>query len=135
MVSNNEYMRVYMLKRYHERRSATLVLLGGKCVRCGATELLEIDHIDRSTKGFDLTRLWSIVYSEYLEEVAKCQILCRSCHLKKTIAENSVDHGGGLSGKKNCPCAPCKKRKAEYMREYKKNRRARQRPSTTVGVE
>ncbi len=33
---------------------------------------------------------------------------------------NAVEHGGGLSGKKNCPCTPCKDRKAAYMQTYKR---------------
>ena len=28
--------------------------------------------------------------------------------------------GGGLPGKKNCPCQPCRNRKAEYMKRYNK---------------
>jgi hypothetical protein len=36
----------------------------------------------------------------------------------------SVEHGGGLSGKKNCKCVPCRARKAEYAssRKYNQNR-------------
>lgn len=125
MVSDNEYMRKYSLKRYHELRAHTVDLLGGKCVMCSSTELLEIDHIDRSTKEFDLGKEWATSYERYLKEVSKCQLLCRACHSKKSANECSVDHGGGLSGKKNCPCILCKKRKAEYMMDYERKRRNR----------
>jgi len=30
-------------------------MLGGRCVRCGATEDLEFDHIDPSTKRFTIS--------------------------------------------------------------------------------
>lgn len=62
---------------------------------------------------------WS--WRRLVTELNKCQLLCRPCHLKKSQTDGSsraVEHGGGESGKKNCPCAPCKARKAEYMANY-----------------
>lgn len=123
MANNNEYMREYMRARYYRRRTAFIESRGGKCVECGSVENLEVDHIDRETKGFDVGKAfagWS--ESRLQAELSKCQVLCKKCHGKKTISENAVEHGGGVSGKRNCQCAPCKAKKAEYMKEYKKAR-------------
>lgn len=82
----NAYMAEYMLRRYHKRRAEALALLGGKCVVCGTTEDLNFDHIDRDTKSFSISRLWSISYNRFLAEVQKCQILCQAHHIEKSKA-------------------------------------------------
>lgn len=112
-------MQKYMAKRRAKRRSDLFAFLGNRCNRCGISEGLVFDHIDPTTKSFQLSgrgldRAWSVI----LLEVAKCQLLCKPCHAKKTGTERSVEHGGGSSGKKNCPCAPCKAKKKEYMASY-----------------
>lgn len=43
------------------------------CEKCGGTEKLEIDHIDKNRSNNDLSNL---------------QTLCRSCHYNKTVANN-----------------------------------------------
>lgn len=117
---SDNYMSDYMLNRYHERRKFWIAELGGVCNKCSQTERLEFDHIDRETKKYDIAKIlatWSPHIIE--EEMRKCQLLCRSCHAKKSAAELAVDHGGGVSGKKNCPCALCKSRRSEYNRNYR----------------
>ena len=50
-------------------------MLGGKCVRCGATEDLEFDHVDPSIKVFagcaGLSKAWHVL----VEEASKTQWL------------------------------------------------------------
>ena len=61
-------------------------------------------------------------YEKLVEEMKKCQLLCRRCHLEKSREAKdlgNVDHGGGLSGKRNCKCDPCKAKKAAYMKSKK----------------
>jgi hypothetical protein len=87
-------MRKYIRAHKHRRRARLINMLGGTCVRCGTTEDLEFDHIDPATKRFaicaDLTRAWS----ELLAEVAKCQLLCRPCHIAKGAEDRpEVPHG------------------------------------------
>ena len=118
-MSTNAYMAAYMNRRYHTRRAAAIAHLGGRCTECGSTDNLEIDHIDRATKSFDLAKAWSGRQSVYMAELSKCQLLCRDHHRMKSAAESSVEHGGGASGKKNCPCRPCRARKSEYNRAYR----------------
>lgn len=114
----NEHMRVYMLERYHTRHAEAIEFLGGKCVVCSVTEDLQLDHVDPALKSFSISQLWSVSKEKFWAELVKCQLLCRPHHIEKTRCEQSVDHGGGASGKRNCPCLPCKQRKSEYMTAY-----------------
>lgn len=84
---NKEYNRKYHLKRYHKRRKEVISRLGGKCVKCGSIENLEIDHIDPDTKVFNLGKLWSPSKEIFELELAKCQLLCKDCHINKTFSE------------------------------------------------
>jgi 5-methylcytosine-specific restriction endonuclease McrA len=59
-------------------------MLGGKCVRCGATSDLEFDHVDRHTKSFTIGSRAMSRWDGLLVELAKCQLLCRPCHIEKT---------------------------------------------------
>jgi len=114
----------YDKERYRLRKERLLDLIGRTCVSCGSDELIEFDHVDPSSKEFTVTSKWNRPLAEVLPEAAKCQPLCHWCHKEKTRANSSVDHGGGLSGKRNCPCVPCKSRKSEYMRTWKRRRKA-----------
>jgi hypothetical protein len=122
LVAYNEYQREYQLTRYHQRKKAAIAQLGGKCALCEVAEDLEIDHIDPALKMLAISRLWSVSEAKFLAELEKCQLLCKPHHAEKTRREQSVDHGGGASGKRNCPCKPCKRRKAEYMSAYTRGR-------------
>jgi len=67
-------------------------LLGGKCVRCGSTDDLQVDHIEPSTKDLSLrakhsATFWSWSWERVLAELAKCQLLCRPCHQAKSAGE------------------------------------------------
>ena len=119
----NEYMREYMLKRYHRRRSDSIEKLGGKCVVCGTTDNLEIDHIDRSTKTMAISGLWSCNIQRYEAELKLSQLLCEEHHKQKTSRESSVDHGEGKTGKRNCYCELCAPLKRAYARERRQFKR------------
>lgn len=118
-MNRKEYMREYMLKRYYKRRQLAFDILGEICVNCGSKENLEIDHIDPSLKTMNLSKMWNITEQRYLNELNLCQVLCNACHKTKSSIDNGVEHGGGVSGKRNCPCNLCKSKKAEYMKSYK----------------
>ena len=120
-VHYNEYMRDYNLERYHRIRNEAVESLGGQCVDCGSRDNLEFDHIDSRSKAFSIGRLLNVSKAKREEELTKCQLLCKLCHIAKGDEfkdQSQVDHGQGLSGKKNCPCSLCKERKAEYMKNY-----------------
>lgn len=76
------------LARYHRIREWAVALLGGVCVECGTDEDLHFDHIDPTTKEAHLTDLFKSGSRERIDrELAKCQLLCRSCHSIKTAQD------------------------------------------------
>jgi hypothetical protein len=115
---------------YRKRRKIAIIALGGECVQCGSKERLEIDHIDPSTKTINLGTDW---YNKgWWEEVLTlCQLLCRSCHLKKSAAESSVrmlakgfTHGTFYGWMKTkCQCDTCLAAKATYNIKRREDRR------------
>jgi len=83
--NNIDERRNHKKKRYYETLSECKEKLGGKCVKCGATERLEFDHIDPKNKSFCITKNLRMGDKEKLqEELDKCQLLCYDCHLEKT---------------------------------------------------
>ena len=122
-MDKKEYHRKYNRERYHKLKKEFQELLGGACVVCGTTESLEFDHIEEATKTMEVGHMLKVSKERALAEVAKCQLLCTEHHKQKTTVYKSVEHGGGVSGKRNCKCDPCRERKNEYMREYKRKRR------------
>lgn len=79
--------------RYNKVRTDLIDKLGGKCVGCGASDTearLDFDHIDPTTKSFDVTAYITrnAVQAE-IEALSKCQLLCRKCHCAKTFSSDA----------------------------------------------
>lgn len=55
------------------------------CIKCGSSENLELDHVDRSTKVTN--HIWSWCKEKREIEIKKCQVLCHPCHKEKTRLE------------------------------------------------
>ena len=122
MGSSNEYMAAYMRERYHKKRAEIISRLGGKCVMCGSTDDLEVDHTDADSKSFEIAKVWN--RPALLEpELPKCRLLCRACHRLKTTNERGQTPAAGthgtLSSYRYCKCDLCKKAKSEHNRQYK----------------
>lgn len=118
----NEKMRAYMLERYHRRRAEFVSEWGGKCIDCGTTDSLEFDHADASSKLLDVGKLFtSYTDSKIRAELDKCVLRCTDCHIIKSRSEDweTVGHGEGISGKRNCPCDLCRTKKSDYNRAYR----------------
>lgn len=80
----NQYMRLYLKRRFDERTAIAITLLGGKCVHCGTTDRMEFDHIDPRTKTFEITdKIAQYAWWRIIEELKKCQLLCFKCHVEK----------------------------------------------------
>ena len=97
-------------------------MLGGACVRCGAVEQLEFDHIDPATKSFNLSIGWSRSWDTIVAELGKCQLLCHDCHKAKSDAEQTGDrsHGSLQRYKRGkCRCPECRATWNEWRREYR----------------
>lgn len=86
------------------------------CMQCGSTQDLEVDHIDPSTKFTH--RIWTYAAQRRVEELAKCQALCSTCHLEKTRKENQrpLIHGTPQGYQRGCRCRICKEAHAAAHR-------------------
>lgn len=90
------YMREYMINRYRRRRRDLVKQLGGKCRDCGTKKRLEFHHTEK--KDFWVgERLHTISEVRLQEEIKKCVLLCRQCHIDITMRERGfnrrTDHG------------------------------------------
>lgn len=117
----NGYMRAYMARRYETRMAEFRERLGGKCERCGSTEDLEFDHIDRTTKIGIIGKIWNRRKDIVEAELKKCQLLCAECHLEKSRECGDMlpaaQHGSiTMYVNHRCRCEPCR----ACMREYRK---------------
>lgn len=81
--------RDYQLAFVNKRKREWIESKGGKCVKCGSTRNLEVDHKDQSNKTFNPRDIWSRSEEVRKKELKDCQILCESCHEDKTALQNS----------------------------------------------
>ncbi len=84
---NKEKRKEFQREYCKKKRVYCLEYLGGKCVKCGATERLEFDHIKREGKKYSIASKLSYKFDYLKEELDKCQLLCAPCHLDKTAKE------------------------------------------------
>jgi 5-methylcytosine-specific restriction endonuclease McrA len=124
-MNSKEYMRKYMMERYYRRKKEAYNLLGNKCAKCGLTRNLELDHIIKVKKKFDISK--NITQNRFIEELRKCQLLCKECHLTKTLSERGHKRAKGehgtISSYRYCKCLKCKAAKAISNKEYKLRKR------------
>ena len=83
--------RAYFRARYNGLR-AEWFKKNGPCRHCGARDNLQVDHIDPRSKEHpdNETRLWNWSRERRERELAKCQVLCASCHWTKTAKERET---------------------------------------------
>lgn len=86
---DREQKRIYQREWKANRRTAWIKSKGGRCAnkKCRSTEGLQVDHIDPSTKLYEITDVWSRRAEIRNAELAKCQVLCEECHITKTTRE------------------------------------------------
>ena len=72
-----EQQREYQRQWMAERRAKALE--GMSCAYCAATEDLHFHHFDPAIKVSH--NVWSWTEERRREELAKCIVLCRSCHV------------------------------------------------------
>lgn len=109
-----EAMRAYKRQWIAARRKAWFDA-NGPCVRCGATQHLELDHINPALKVHHA--IWSWSKERRDAETAKCQVLCRGCHQKKTIEDRYPErkHGDVAMYKRGrCRCDLCRAANSLY---------------------
>lgn len=124
-----EAKRIYQLRWISERRRKWIEA-NGPCAVCGSTVDLEVDHIDPSLKSFPVSAVWSLGLDnpKRVSELAKCQVLCYTCHKRKSVAEQTAEHGVGTSGVKlggiKCGCDKCLLARRRYQAEWRRNKRS-----------
>jgi 5-methylcytosine-specific restriction endonuclease McrA len=126
------YQRGYNKAWKQARRARLTEMLGGCCVRCGDMEDLEFDHIDPSTKVFAICAGLSKAWDVLVEEAAKCQLLCKPCHVAKGAEDRpELQHGTYyVYWYWNCRCDLCKAANARRSAVI----RARTRPSSSTST-
>lgn len=125
---DDDMKRSYQKEWMISRRMSWIVSQGGKCVRCGGTENLEVDHIDSELKTVNPSKLWSLSDSnpKKIEELKNCQVLCYTCHKEKTRSEKMKEylHGDyGMYKKRGCRCRLCMDANAAYKRAQRAKRK------------
>jgi hypothetical protein len=136
-----------MANRRKSRRAQLIEMSGGACVKCGSKEELHFDHKDPKKRSFRLNgRALDGSWEKILKEWAKCQLLCRLCHLQKTkedgyapawnkgkskYGETLPEHGCEASYAHGCRCDECSKAKhdARVRRGELKGTRGRRGPN------
>ena len=125
----NEWRREYDRKRYHLRMGKIKEFLGNKCVKCGVTENLEIDHVNKDDKAFTITQLWTLSWDKLVIELHKCQLLCRLHHRQKTTLDLNHKpkgtHGIRITyATYGCRCDLCSEVQKVYMQRYAEQKRS-----------
>lgn len=94
----------------------------GTCVICGDKEgPFEFDHIDPSTKLFNLSSRTNKSIHVWWKELMKCQLLCKPCHIKKSKVDNYRPclHGThSMYSNHGCRCDACRLGEREYQSNY-----------------
>lgn len=116
------YDKAYKAKK----KQRAINLLGGKCVNCNTLERLQFDHIKNDREGSKKTITYMLnttSWEKVMEELKKCQLLCFSCHIKKSNSERGRTglHLHGTMTKyraDKCRCADCKRVHSLYMKNW-----------------
>jgi hypothetical protein len=114
-----EAQRAYQ-RAWVARRRATFFKCK-TCEWCGSAEKLELHHRDPSRK--ENHAIWSWGEARRLAEIAKCIVLCHSCHqrahseARKIEAELRNPCGTVAAYKRGCKCDACRAANAERNRE------------------
>jgi 5-methylcytosine-specific restriction endonuclease McrA len=120
------FSREQYLKYYGDYKAKCFDILGRVCRLCGSAEELEIDHIDWRQKSINILKCMAPKrWPEVVEELRKCQALCKTCHRKKSAVDQAerktrpVVHGTHYRYKQGCRCEPCRVAYSDYKRDWR----------------
>lgn len=112
-------------QRAKKQREEAVFAWGGKCVQCGEADpsKLEFHHRDPSTKFMGLSYMFGHFSDDrILEEMEKCDLLCKPCHTRETVKESrSAKHGTRSKYNGGCRCYDCVKSNRDYEYERRTN--------------
>lgn len=116
-----------------KRRRMAWLAANGPCRLCGSSDQLEVDHVDYRFKTFKASEIWVRSKAIREAELAKCQVLCRTCHQQKTSSEMSERRKGRKLEQEHAPpevwdvtCSVCSRvyqREARLERYHSKRRK------------
>ena len=111
---------------YAKQKALCIEALGGCCISCGSEDNLQFDHVLPETKAWHITQILHFDTSILLEELSKCQLLCKKCHIEKSKTDVKPTLHGTVSmySNKGCRCDPCGLANREYKRVYARQYRA-----------
>ena len=98
-MDKREYQREWV-----RRRREAWLREHGPCSTCGSSQDLEVDHIDPCEKVSH--SVWSWSEARRAAELAKCRVLCRSCHIERHRS-NKMKHGVSRYRKGGRRCETC----------------------------
>ena len=114
-----EEQRNYQLQWVLSRR-LDWIAENGPCKKCGSLDSLEVDHIDPSLKSMSPSQIWGRTKSERDKELKKCQVLCKPCHLAKTLTERKhAQCGSDSKYRAGCRCDSCRKEHVRVNNEWR----------------
>ena len=125
MTNATSDMREYKRRWAAARRAEWMA--GKSCVVCGATQSLEVDHIDPEQKIAH--RIWTWAIPRRDAELAKCQVLCSEHHKEKTKAQRPIPEHGTISRYGSiykCRCDLCRKANSDRAALNKAKKRERE---------
>lgn len=67
--------------------------------------------------------MWTASKEKFLKELNKCQLLCKACHMKKTLKEiqKPITHGKiGSYTRRKCRCKLCTFAMSDYIANRRK---------------
>jgi hypothetical protein len=117
--NKKEYIRLYQ-KEYVKKRRCEFMLNMGTCYFCGSDTNLEMHHVDPNKK--ESHNIFSWTDERIKNELDKCVVLCRDCHIKYHSLNRLLPqvHGEVYSYKRyGCRCELCTKANTENKRKYK----------------
>lgn len=122
---------IYCRTLHKQRMEMAIEFLGGKCALCDETSILQMDHIDPSTKVSCVSGMSKTTDTRFWAEVKKCQLLCVRHHDEKTRRENprsAENVGHGKLKNSRCRCEKCLASKRKHMtllqREHRRRKKA-----------
>lgn len=131
MPTNNAKKKAYIKeyqKNWIKKRRQDWIDENGPCKKCGSVESLEIDHIIPALKTMAASAIWSRTEEVRIKELANCQVLCKMCHLEKTLSERpKATHGTTtMYDDYRCRCEPCRAAKSKYLMKQRNPKKYKQ---------
>lgn len=90
-ISHKQQIREKLERRLALQRQYLLVRLEAGCLDCGWRDVraLEFDHVpERGIKRFKMTDAAYTPWKSFMEEAAKCDVVCANCHAMRTYERN-----------------------------------------------